>query len=100
MDKIMTLPTGPAPGSRCVEVASGEIVVHGWDLAKATGQSAPADNGVAEALLSSEYASLCAEVRSNDPPPFASEIAAAPATASIDRLAAFLGRDPQWSAGR
>jgi uncharacterized protein (TIGR03086 family) len=100
MDRMMALPTGPAPGSRCIEVASGEIIVHGWDLAKATGQATPADQGVAEALLSSAYASLCVEVRSNDPPPFASEIGAAPGAAAIDRLAAFLGRDPGWSASQ
>jgi uncharacterized protein (TIGR03086 family) len=100
MDKVMSLPTGPTPGWRCVEVASGEIIVHGWDLARATGQAAPVDNGVADALLSSEWTSLCAEVRGNDPPPFASEIGVAPGTAPIERLAAFLGRDPEWCAGQ
>jgi len=33
------LPSGPTTGSLCVLVATGEIFVHGWDLAKSTGQS-------------------------------------------------------------
>ena len=51
MEQPMLLPTGPTVGSRCIQVATAEIFVHGWDLAKATGQSMPPDAGVAEALL-------------------------------------------------
>jgi len=97
MGRIMELPSGATPGARCIEVAVGDIFVHGWDLAKATGQTAPADQGVAAALLSAEYAALCAEVRNSDQPPFAPEISLPGDAPAVDRLAAFPGRDPAWS---
>ena len=96
MDRIMALPIGPAPGSRCIQVATGEIFVHGWDLAQATGQAMPPDEGVADALLSSEWMALCAEVRNGDPPVFAPEIDVPSEAPAAARLAGFLGRDPNW----
>ena len=84
-----------------MQVAAEEIFVHGWDLAKATGQSMPPGEGVADALLSSEWwLSLCAEVRENDPPPFAPEIDVPREAPAVDRLTGFLGRDPGWSGGQ
>jgi uncharacterized protein (TIGR03086 family) len=97
MERIMALPTGPAPGSRCIQVATGEIFVHGWDLAKATGQPMPPGSRVADALLSSDWLQLCTEVRKSDPPVFAAEIQVRHEATAIDRLAAFLGREPSWS---
>ncbi len=100
MERIMVLPTGPAPGSRCIQVAMGEIFVHGWDLAKSTGQKVPPDQGVADALLSSEWPSMCADVRNGDPSVFAPEIHVPREAPAIDRLVGFLGRDPSWPGGR
>ncbi len=100
MEQTMVLPTGPAPGSRCIQVATGEIFVHGWDLAKSTGQDMPPDRGVADALLSSEWSSMCADVRNADPSVFAPEIPAPREGPAIDRLVGFLGRDPSWSGGQ
>jgi len=97
MERMMVLPTGPAPGSHCIQVAIGEIFVHGWDLAKATGQPMPADPGLADAVLSSEWPSMCAEVRREHPSVFAAEIPVARERPAIDRLVGFLGRDPGWS---
>jgi len=100
MERIMDLPTGPAPGSRCIQVATGEIFVHGWDLAKATGQPMPPGSAVADALLASDWMQLCAEVRNGDPSVFAAEINLRGEAPAIDRLAAFLGREPGWSSRR
>jgi uncharacterized protein (TIGR03086 family) len=99
MERIMLLPTGPAPGSRCVQVATGEIFVHGWDLARATGQAVPADEGVARALLSSDWPSMCAAARDADPSVFAPEVHVPREAAAVDRLAGLLGRDPGWPGG-
>jgi uncharacterized protein (TIGR03086 family) len=97
MERVMVLPTGPAPGSRCIQVATGEIFIHGWDLAKATGQALPPDQEVARALLSSEWPSMSAAVRDEHPSVFAPEIPVAADRLAVDRLVGFLGRDPSWS---
>ena len=39
MDRIVKLPFGDMPGSRFVGLATVDTFVHGWDLAKATGQN-------------------------------------------------------------
>ncbi len=98
MDRVMALPTGPSPGSLVIQVATGEIFVHGWDLARATGQTMPRDPGVADALWVSVWPALSAEVRDERPSVFAPEVEVAAGRPAIDRLMAFLGRDPDWSA--
>jgi uncharacterized protein (TIGR03086 family) len=101
MERIMVLPTEPTPGARCIQVATGEIFVHGWDLARATGQAMPADGGVAGALLSSAWLmSLCDEVRNDGTSPFAAELAIPAEAPAADRLVGFLGRDPSWPGGQ
>jgi uncharacterized protein (TIGR03086 family) len=115
MDKPMMLPTGPAPGSLAVQVATGEIFVHGWDLATALrgtaagepatpssiGRHVPAmDDGVAAALLLSDWLVLCVQVRGADPAVFAPEIEPPEGATAVDRLAAFLGRDLAWTPAR
>ena len=97
MERAVVLPSGPTTGSQAIEVATGEMCVHGWDLAKATGHAPAADEGVAEALLASPWMALCAEVRDSDTPPFASEVQVPREMPASDRLAGFLGRDPSWS---
>ena len=93
----MQLPTGPAPGSQCIQVAVGEIFVHGWDLATATGQQMAPDQGVAEAVLGTEWPSMCADVRNAHPSIFAPEIPVPNDAPAMDRLVGFLGRDPSWT---
>jgi uncharacterized protein (TIGR03086 family) len=100
MERAVVLPSGPTTGARAVDVATGEMCVHGWDLAKATGHTPAADEGVAEGLLTSEWMALCAQVRDSDTPPFAPEVQVSRELPASDRLAGFLGRDPGWSRGR
>jgi uncharacterized protein (TIGR03086 family) len=98
MDATMILPTGPTPGSRCIEVVVGEMFIHGCDLARATGQpiSQPAGESVADWLLASRWPALCAEVRSADSSVFAPALDVPDDAPAVDRLRAFLGRDPGW----
>ena len=99
MERIMVTPAGSMPGWQCIQVAMEEIFVHGWDLAKASGQAMP-DGGVADALLASEWMmSLCDEVRNDGTAPYATVIDVAAEASATDRLAGFLGRDPSWSSG-
>jgi uncharacterized protein (TIGR03086 family) len=92
MDKPMMLPIGEVPGSTCIAVATGEIFIHGWDLAKATGQRTGLDPIVATALLDSVWIELCDQVRASDEPVFGAARVAASDTPLSDQLAAYLGR--------
>jgi len=90
LDRIYPSPIGPAPGSVLVHLRITELLVHGWDLARATGQppALPAD------LAEGELAVWRAQFSDGVPAglPFAPvQPVAAPAPA-IDHLAAFLGR--------
>jgi uncharacterized protein (TIGR03086 family) len=96
MERVMQLPTSPSPGSLVIQVATGEIFVHGWDLARATGQSLPDDPGVAEWLWASSWPALSDEVRNEHPSVFAPEITISEQRPALDRLLGFLGRDPDW----
>ncbi len=100
MERVMVLLNGPSPGAVCIQVATGEIFVHGWDLARATGQATPTDQGVAAALLASVWPSMCADVRNEHPSVFGPEIHVPPGRPAIDRLVGFIGRDPDWVSGR
>ena len=68
MERVMALPIGAAPGSQVIQVATGEIFIHGWDLAKATGHAVPADDELAAELLASDWPSMCTEARNADTP--------------------------------
>ncbi|SEL10570.1 TIGR03086 family metal-binding protein [Rhodococcus maanshanensis] len=90
--------SGAASGSIAIGVHFVDVLTHGWDLSRAIGiDYRPAERRVATALkFAGGYpdspdmrgpGALFAPARPLDPD--------APA---LDRLAALLGRDPQWSA--
>jgi len=95
MDKMMKLPFGELPGGAFINIASIDTFTHGWDLAKATGQSTDLDPGLAMQLLAIAEGFVADSFRGPDgQAPFGPK-AEAPAGASpADRLAAFLGRQP------
>ncbi|MGD0440394.1 MAG: TIGR03086 family metal-binding protein [Acidimicrobiales bacterium] len=100
MGRPMVILAGPPTAAFCLQIAISERFVHAWDLAAATGQSF-GDDGVdiAEALLaSSEYLAVNSEVRGNTPPPLGPELAAE-GQGAVERLVAFLGRDPSQATG-
>jgi uncharacterized protein (TIGR03086 family) len=67
-----------------------ETVLHGWDLARATGQDPGFDPEVVEAAERLARSSM----PERRPPgtPFADAVEAQPDASAIDRLAAFAGR--------
>jgi uncharacterized protein (TIGR03086 family) len=83
-------PMGEGPGSLLVHMRVNELVVHGWDLAKATGQSTALDPELAEASLASFRAATF--LPRGEGKPFGVERPAPPDAHSADRLAAYLGR--------
>jgi uncharacterized protein (TIGR03086 family) len=100
MEQVMVTPAGPMPGWQCIQVATEEVFVHGWNLAQATAQATPA-GGVAGALLSSQWLmSLCDQVRNDGTAPYAAVVDVSGEAPAADRLVGFLGRDPGWSSGR
>jgi uncharacterized protein (TIGR03086 family) len=78
-------------------VALDEIVLHGWDLARSTGQHYRCDDTTAQAVLgfTQQAASGPAAQRAGlfgDPVPVPSD------ASPFDRALGFAGRDPGWSA--
>ncbi|HMD46801.1 MAG TPA: TIGR03086 family metal-binding protein [Acidimicrobiales bacterium] len=95
MDKTMKLPFGELPGGVFVYIASIDTFTHGWDLAKATGQSTDLDPALATQLLGVAQASLPDEFRGPDgQAPFGPKVELSDPACPADELAAFLGRQP------
>jgi len=97
LDRPVTTPGGghaPLRGRADQQIA--ELAVHGWDLARATGQQADLDPALARHALSWSQQMLRPEFRGPDKA-FGPEVAV-PADAPIyQRLAGWFGRDPEWA---
>jgi uncharacterized protein (TIGR03086 family) len=91
LEKDFTTPFGTAPGSAIVHVRIVELLAHGWDLARATGQELDFPDDLAERTLAATRHQLAA--RPEGPgAPFGPEVKVPDDAAAIDRLAGFLGR--------
>lgn len=90
LERVFQAPIGNVPGMVMLHLRVTEELVHGWDLAHATGQPARLPDDLAEDELAFSRTQLDVNVprsgRFGEAQPVADE---APA---IDRLAAFLGR--------
>jgi uncharacterized protein (TIGR03086 family) len=92
-EKIVTLPFGDLPGSIFMGIATTDAFVHGWDAAKATGQSTDLAPDLAAQLLEGAKLAFGEGVRGPDgQAPFGPEQEAPEGATNADRLAAFLGR--------
>lgn len=92
MDREIDLPRGlRGPAEKALWIHLAETLVHGWDLARATGQTPAFDGDVVAAGL--------ADVRGRTPPrrgpesPFADARTPPAGAPLIDQLAAYMGRD-------
>ncbi len=90
LDQMFDLPFGRLPGSAALGMRLIEMVTHGWDLGKATGQE-PQFNPAAVQMASDLARSSLPEDRPPDMP-FASAAVAGSDASDLDRLAAYLGR--------
>jgi uncharacterized protein (TIGR03086 family) len=93
-EKIVKLPFGEFPGSVYMRLATSDTFTHGWDLAKATGQSTDLDPELAEQLLTAAAGLVPDQVRGDEPMPFGPKVEAPAGCTSADKLAAFMGRQP------
>jgi uncharacterized protein (TIGR03086 family) len=92
-EKMVTLPFGTMPVSAFMGLATTDTFTHGWDLAKATGQSTDIDPELAEQLLAGSKMSIQDAFRGEDGKmPFGAEQQAPDGATAADKLAAFLGR--------
>jgi uncharacterized protein (TIGR03086 family) len=84
----------PLSGVEAGAVALDEIVLHGWDLARATGQTFSCDPVSTEVVLGFTSEVAAAEER---PEGLFGEPVEVPADApALDRALGFSGRDPGW----
>jgi uncharacterized protein (TIGR03086 family) len=66
MDTTLTLPWGPMPASIFILMASADQFVHGWDLARATGQATDLDPELAAQFLEFYRSAIADEFRGPD----------------------------------
>ena len=83
------------PGEVCGMVGLTEVVVHGWDLAVATGQDYDVDDDVAEAVLA-HLAGFTADGPVEGL--FEAPVEVGSGATTFDRALALSGRDPHWRA--
>jgi len=87
-----------APAPAICSVAANELVVHGWDLARATGQVPGADASGLEAArpFADQLGPAGSPLRSGGG--FGDPVRVADDASALDRLVGDNGRDPAWVA--
>ena len=85
-------PWGTFPAAAGLVSNVGEVALHAWDLAKATGQDATIDPSVAEVVLDFYRQVPMAEMRAHGV--YGPEIAVADSAPIQDQLLGFLSRQP------
>jgi len=91
LTRVHTTPLGDMPGPALAGFTTMDILVHGWDLAQATGQPAGVDDALAAHMLAFAEQAITPGFRTPRIGPAVPVAADAPLT---DRLVAFLGRQP------
>ena len=89
--RVHDTPFGEMPGAVLAGFTTVDILVHGWDLAIATGQQPGIDDRLAEHVLGFARQAITDQTRA---PRIGSEIAVPATAAATDRLVGFLGRRP------
>ena len=80
------------PGEICGLVALDECIVHGWDVARTTGQPFEADDEDLEAVRP-----IVAQFGDNPGGPFGTRVEVSDDAPPLDQLIALAGRDPAWA---
>jgi len=93
MEKTFQLPFGEMPGAALAGLAATDMFQHGWDLAKATGQSTDLAPELAASMLQQSKMSIQESFRGAEgAAPFGAEQPCPDGASNADQLAAFLGR--------
>jgi uncharacterized protein (TIGR03086 family) len=85
------------PGEVAAVVALEELVIHGWDLARATGRPYECDDTTLEVVRGfvSQFAGADQEELRGSA--YRAPVAVADTSPLLDRVVALSGRDPGWS---
>jgi uncharacterized protein (TIGR03086 family) len=92
LDATITLPFGDAPASVGASICFLDTLVHGWDLARATGQDTTIDPRLAEAALEVARNIVSDDFRAAGA--FGPEVTVSANAPAGEQLVAFLGRTP------
>jgi uncharacterized protein (TIGR03086 family) len=96
LGRPVAIPIGTVPGAVAADIRVVENVVHGWDLAIATGQQPAYDDADVEAALAFSRRAMGAVPEGRRP--FADPVDVAEDAPVLDRLVALLGRRPDGTA--
>lgn len=96
-DRMIKFPFGELPAVWTIDQQVAELVIHAWDLAKATGQPTELDRELGEHVLGWAPSVITAEVRGaeSDGMHIGPEVKVGGDAPLYDRLAALGGRDPR-----
>lgn len=90
LDRPVRVPWGEVPGRGALWGFLNETLVHGWDLAVATGQDPETDGDLAEVALAVAQATIPAAPRGG-PVPFGPVVPSSPGAGPTERLANWSG---------
>jgi uncharacterized protein (TIGR03086 family) len=91
LDGTVAVGRSTLPASLAVEIIPMELLVHGWDMARATGQHIDIPPEVAGHVLGRARELVTEDKRGRS---FAAEVPAGPEATALQRLIAFTGRVP------
>jgi uncharacterized protein (TIGR03086 family) len=91
LDAIRITPLGEVPGVGIIIFQAQDVFVHSWDVAHTLGYAAGYEPALTEAMIEMHHQTITPEMRSLF---FGPEITVADEDPAIDRLVAFLGRQP------
>jgi uncharacterized protein (TIGR03086 family) len=97
LDRTVRLPFGEMPAGWSVGQQIADLAVHGWDVAKATGQPTDLDPEVGQLALDWGRENLKPQFRGDEASgqSFGPEVTVPDDAPLYDRLAAWFGRDPR-----
>ena len=95
LERVVTVPAGTLPGAVVVHLRTTEAIVHGWDLARATGLPFDVPSDLAEGELA--FSRPLIERMPPGRGTFAPSRPVGEGAPAVERLVALLGRNPAWA---
>jgi uncharacterized protein (TIGR03086 family) len=99
LDRTLHLSMGDVPATWSVGQQVADVVVHGWDIAKATGQPTELDPELGRVALEWGRENLKPQFRGDEESGkvFGTEVAVSEDAPVYEQLAGWFGRDPRWT---